>query len=145
MSSSGFATAREFVIKPSPRLLMLAAAAHVLAMVLPWLVLAWPYATGLGCVIVVSYGDLWRRQYSKRAIERVTQLPDGRWRLLQRDGKYFEGWLSPTSYVSPALVILNIRVGWRRRSLVILSDAMEGQSLRRLRVHLRMLTSSHSA
>jgi hypothetical protein len=69
----------------------------------------------------------------------VVRLPDGRWRLLRCDGRSLEGWLSPVSYVSSSVVILNIRYGWRRHSLVILPDAMDGQSLRRLRVHLRML------
>ncbi len=145
MSSGGFETAREFAIKPSPRLLMLAAAAHLVAIILPWLVLTWAWAVGLNLLLAASYASLYARQYAGRAVHRVQRLSDGRWRLLRRDGSVFEGVLAPTCYVSVGVVILNVRSGWRRRSVVILPDAMAAADRRRLRVHLRWSISGQPA
>lgn len=124
---------------------MLAAAAHLIAMILPWLVLTWPWAAGLDLLLATSWANLYTRQYSRRAVHRVQRLSDDRWRLLRRDGSVFEGVLAPTCYVSVGVVILNVRSGWRRRSVVILPDAMPAADRRRLRVHLRWSTSDQLA
>ncbi len=59
--------------------------------------------------------------------------------LLLRSGSHLPGRISPDSVVTPYLVILNVILGEQRRvrSLLILGDAMEADSFRRLRVALR--------
>ena len=62
----------------------------------------------------------------------------GGWQLTQADGRVIEPRLCPDSRVTPALILLNFRVGrWRRRSLLLLSDSADAGALRRLRVRLR--------
>jgi hypothetical protein len=60
--------------------------------------------------------------------------------LLLRSGSHVPGRISPDSLVTPYLVILNVILGEQRsrvRSVLILADAMEADSFRRLRVALR--------
>ncbi|MBO8085729.1 MAG: hypothetical protein J7D61_06800 [Marichromatium sp.] len=63
---------------------------------------------------------------------------DGGWRLWLRDGRELNARLSAASFVAPRLVVLHWRVGrLRRRSLVLFVDALDADTLRRLRVRLR--------
>ncbi len=65
--------------------------------------------------------------------------PDGTWFLTLGNGRELEGRLLGSTYVSPALVVLNFRCGsWRTRSLVLLPDNLEPDLLRRSRVRLRL-------
>ncbi|NKN33713.1 protein YgfX [Marichromatium bheemlicum] len=63
---------------------------------------------------------------------------DGGWRLWLRDGRELHARLSAASFVAPGLVVLHWRIGWlRRRALVLFADALDADTLRRLRVRLR--------
>lgn len=65
--------------------------------------------------------------------------PEGEWELSTRRGESFRGVRLSSSYVHPELVALSFRVGrWRRRSVILLPDALNAGDLRRLRVHLRL-------
>ncbi len=59
--------------------------------------------------------------------------------LLLRGGGHLPGRILPDSLVTPYFVILNVILGGQRRvrSVLILADAMEADSFRRLRVALR--------
>lgn len=85
--------------------------------------------------------------YAKRAIARLAWEADGRWRLHTAAGREFTARLLPGSYANAALVILNFALDdgrWRRRSVVLLPDAVDAATLRRLRVRLRMVRSEES-
>lgn len=61
------------------------------------------------------------------------------WTLRTAAGEEFTARLLPGSYVAASLVILNfaLKGRWRRRSVVILPDALDANSFRQLRVYLR--------
>ena len=66
------------------------------------------------------------------------ELLDGRWCLETGDGVRHPACLIG-GYAHPGIVVLNFRLesGWRR-SLALLPDAVDSESLRRLRVWLRI-------
>jgi toxin CptA len=65
--------------------------------------------------------------------------PDGTWTLTLGSGRRLEARLSPSTFVSPFLVVLNFRRGrWRRCALLLPADALDLDLLRRLRVRLRL-------
>lgn len=65
------------------------------------------------------------------------ELLDGRWRLETGDGIQHPAKLTG-GYAQPGIVVLNFRLegGWRR-SVALLPDAVNSETLRRLRVWLR--------
>ena len=62
----------------------------------------------------------------------------GMWQFERMDGRVHAIDVLPTTFVSPYLVVLNMRVVGQRRPIhtVILPDAVDGDALRRLRVWL---------
>ncbi|MCB1823132.1 MAG: hypothetical protein KDJ54_00475 [Candidatus Competibacteraceae bacterium] len=81
-----------------------------------------------------GYRHGWRR--GGGFIARV-ELLDGRWRLETGDGIQHPAKLTG-GYAQPSIVVLNFRLenGWRR-SVALLPDAVDAETLRRLRVWLR--------
>ena len=76
----------------------------------------------------------WRR--GGGFISRV-ELLDGRWRLETGDGIQHPAKLTG-GYAQPGIVVLNFRLeGVWRRSVALLPDAVDSETLRRLRVWLR--------
>lgn len=59
--------------------------------------------------------------------------------MVLRSGRHLPGRISPDSFVTPYLVILNVVLSEQRRgrSLLILPDTMGAESFRRLRVALK--------
>ncbi|MDG4555389.1 MAG: hypothetical protein P9E24_14270 [Candidatus Competibacter sp.] len=90
---------------------------------------------GIGLSLAwTGYRYGWRR--GGGFITRV-ELLDGRWRLETGDGVRHPAWFIG-GYAHPSLVILNFRLGnRRRRSLALLPDSVDPETLRRLRVWLR--------
>ena len=65
--------------------------------------------------------------------------PDGTWTLILVSGQQIEARLLPSTFVTPGLLILNLRYGHRRsRAMVLLPDTLDPDLLRRLRVRLRL-------
>ncbi|WP_041447129.1 protein YgfX [Thiocystis violascens] len=65
--------------------------------------------------------------------------PDGDWLLTLNSGAEIEASLSPATFVSLPLVVLNFRSGrLRRHALPLFADALDPEQLRRLRQRLRM-------
>ncbi len=90
---------------------------------------------GIGLSLAwTGYRYGWRR--GGGFITRV-ELLDGRWRLETGDGARYPARLTG-GYAQPGVVVLNFRVesSWRR-SLALLPDSADLESLRRLRVWLR--------
>ena len=68
------------------------------------------------------------------------ELLDGRWRIETGDGTSRHAWLTG-GYAHPGIVILNFRLETGgRRSLTLLPDAADAETLRWLRVWLRTRT-----
>lgn len=73
------------------------------------------------------------------SLREVEWQSDGRWSLTWASGRVSEGRLSSSSYVSPSLVILVFRCGRPLAcSLLLTSDCLAPDSLRRLRLRLRL-------
>ena len=75
-----------------------------------------------------------------RAVVEAVWEADGRWVLALAGGERTEARLQPDSFVSVPLVILNFSAGSRLRghSLVLPKDALDPESLRKLRVRLKL-------
>jgi len=94
-------------------------------------------------VIALSFFRNYRRHVLHRGVRaprRVVCQEDGRWRLQDHRGVMHEARLLPSSYLHPQLVILNFALDARprRRNLVLCPDSLDAQTLRQLRVRLRV-------
>ena len=79
------------------------------------------------------------------SIVSATWAPDGAWSLQLRSGAQIDARLSPATFVSLPLVVLNLRVGaWRRFALPLFDDALDPDTLRQLRARLRLEGASGS-
>lgn len=112
-------------------------------LLLPWLAIPWELAGCLGIGISVSFYLSLRGQAllsSPRAIVQVSWDGQGVWRLRQRNGIEWIGKLLPGYFSGPHLVLLNfiLRPWWRQANVVFLADNIEPETLRRLRVRLRV-------
>ena len=73
------------------------------------------------------------------AVREAMWETDGTWTLTLGSGRRLDAMLSPSTFVSPFLVVLNFRCGrWRRCALLLPADALDLDLLRRLRVRLRL-------
>lgn len=63
---------------------------------------------------------------------------EGNWTLLDRDGKTHRARLLRSTYLHVSLVILNFEVNRRNHSVILLPDAIDKDTLRRLRVRLNI-------
>jgi toxin CptA len=73
------------------------------------------------------------------SIVSATWAADGSWALRLRSGAEIDARLSAATFVSQYLVVLNLRCGrWRRFALPLFGDALDPDTLRRLRVRLRL-------
>ena len=129
-------------IEPHPSRLLLACGggAHVLASVAvlvsgvpPWIKASFVVGIALGLVrFVWRYGHRRGRGFIARL-----ELLDDAWRLETGDGMPHRARLT-SGYAHPGIVILNFRLeSGGRRSLALLPDAADSETLRRLRVWLR--------
>ena len=73
------------------------------------------------------------------AIVCVSLHPDCRCEFQVKDGERFEATLLGTSFVAPYLTVLNLKQVDRRlaRHVVIVPDAVDGETFRKLRVLLK--------
>ncbi|HMW40947.1 MAG TPA: hypothetical protein PKC88_01070 [Plasticicumulans sp.] len=132
----------EIAIGRSPRLLLLQAVLHALALLAIGVCrlpggLSW----GLAGVVLASFGRELDRY--RRPRWRALAADAGGWALVADDGS--RRALTPVSaYVHPWLVIVRYVTGsdgWWPRALLIAADAADTQALRRLRVRLRLYTA----
>lgn len=78
------------------------------------------------------------------SIESVHWGADGSWQVAFVSTPTVTATLATTTFVSPALVILDLRLGpWRRCTLPLFSDALDPALRRRLRQRLRVEAVVH--
>ena len=112
----------------------LAAGAAVLALPGAWRLPV--LAVGASLVYQLYVQVLRRAPWSIRS---VLWQPDGIWRITLVSGREREATLSPSTFVSVPLVVLNLRVRpMRYRALALFSDALDPDQHRRLRQRLRI-------
>lgn len=166
MSSAGFA--RSLSIEPgtsrlfAAAVLFLHAGAFALILALPvsiWVIAVLALAVTASCLFTLADPVLRLRPSSIAALE---WRGDGRWQARRRDGGEEALALLPDTYIHPWLVVLNFRRGgdgwsvrWRhftaapsvetgmnlvsiRRSMILLPDSVDPETLRRLRARLRL-------
>lgn len=125
----------------SPRLAAYVVLTHLLAATAtiglptaPWRLLLIPIGISLFYQVLVHV--LYRTPWSIRAL---TWQADGTWTIVLVSGARTEARLSPSTFVSVPLVVLNLHRGRRRHwSLPLFSDALDAEQLRRLRQRLRI-------
>lgn len=80
------------------------------------------------------------RHLGRGAVRRLQWQADGSWLLDDAYGYSHAARLLPSSYLHPRLVLLNFRLeeNGRRRYVLLLPDSLDSESLRRLRVRLRI-------
>ena len=128
-------------LRPSRCLLVVGGAVHVLAAIAV-LIAALPiglkvvFSLGLALSLAWFWACYGLRRW-RNYIARITWV-DGRWRLENGVGALLAAELID-GYSHPSVVILNFRLETkRRRSLTLLPDSTDPDSLRRLRVFLRI-------
>lgn len=100
-------------------------------------------------LILGIVGGLWILSHAVRrsssSVVRFVWQPEGECVLIDRRGRTFSGRIEPGAWVSPLLLVLQIRISaWRRRALVVAYDAVDPTSFRRLRMRLRISPPSSS-
>jgi toxin CptA len=125
-------------LRPSRQLSWLLGAAHAAAMGVSWAApLAWWLSLGLSLAVLASLGLSLRRALAPpRGLE---LRPDGSAALQDRRDRWTEVRILGSSFVSPALTVLNLAAAGTRlqRVVVIAPDALPADEFRRLRVWLR--------
>lgn len=115
-------------------LIHVAAGAAALALPGAWPLLVLVVAASLAYQLIVQV--LRRAPWSVRS---VLWQSGGTWRITLVSGQELEVNLSPSTFVSVPLIVLNLRQGrLRRRSLPLFSDALDPEQHRRLRQRLRI-------
>lgn len=126
----------------SRRLLLYLLIVHVSALVvLAMLPVHWAPRLLLGLLVAASLVYSVWAQVLHRAPWSIVEAvwSDTGWTLTTRGGRTDQARLSSSSYVGVGLVILNLRCGrLRRGSLVLVSDSVDADQLRRLRARLRI-------
>jgi toxin CptA len=128
--------------KISRRLLFLVLFLHGLALcVLFALSVHWTVKLALASIVAASVYLLYARYVErggKKAIKKLLLRSDNTWILSTGDCAHVQAVLGKDSYVHPFMMILNfICRDHRRRSIVLMGDALEPHLLRKLRVRLR--------
>lgn len=100
----------------------------------------WP-RLGLALLVVLSLGyRIWASVLGKApwSVREVVLSAQG-WRLALENGRSLSATLLPSTVITVWLVVLNFRVGWwRHYSLVLTTEVMTPDALRRLRARLRL-------
>jgi hypothetical protein len=91
----------------------------------------------LAAVATVAHG-VYRHHFGSERIVRAVWDELGQWRLWLANGTESDVQLLGDSFVTPEVMILNFSEGRRRFHLVVLHDALDPDTLRRLRVRLML-------
>lgn len=128
---------------PSAQLGWLLGAGHVGVVVLSWITpLGWWLSIGLSLAAVASLAVTLRYHALRSAPGALTALElrqDGSAAVQDQQGRWSDARVLGSSFVSPVLTILNVKVAGARlrRSVVVAPDTLPADDFRRLRVWLR--------
>lgn len=149
LSSAPAPSVLRLTLRVSRRLTALLLLAHGGALALTFtLPLSRPHILLLSAAISVSLvWSLSAAMLKRRAIVELIWDAMGEWTLRDASGSEIQARLLPGAYVHPQWVILNFvpagqRWHWRRRTVILLNDMLDADSLRRLRV--RLLAAPHT-
>lgn len=143
MSSTKYASPLTIDVRRSRQLLIVLLVAHggalvfIWALTIPlWLILV------IALVIAISLIYSLKRHYLRNTDNAIVQAvwdADDNWHLLFADHTTAVGRVLPDSYIHPWLVVLNFATQNpnRKYSLPLLSDSLDPDTHRRLRVRLR--------
>jgi hypothetical protein len=114
---------------------------HVCALiVLPWLTIPFSVSILLAGIIVASLYQAMKTHVLFRSEKSVTALiwdMSAGLKITDREGNVCEALIKEDFFVHPFLIILNLQlVEGGNRTLMLLPDSAEGESLRRLRLRL---------
>lgn len=141
MSSQRFAAPLRIKLRRSRLLTGFILTTHGGAVVL--LLISLPIWAGLllSTGVIASLVLTLNRHVLMRGPQAFTELnwdSEGNWTLIDLDGKTHRARLLGSTYVYVSLVILNFEVNRRNRSVILLPDAIDKETLRRLRVRLNI-------
>jgi len=143
VSSQRYAAPLRIALEPSPHLFVLYAFVLGGGLLSLWLAAPpWPLGLAtsllaLGLCIGVLRRHVWLS--APAAIRELVWEADGLWRLLRVDGSESEACLQGDSFVHPYLVVLNFRqLDGRRCSVLLTPQRVSAETLRRLRVRLKL-------
>lgn len=134
------------LIRPSPQAAVLVGTIHALAAVAVFAAL--PTVAALICILgltvsaIVQVGGLlqWRRS----SVRELALRPDGGAAWREGDGVWHVAQTVSGGVLAPWLLVIGLQgPGGRFRSLLVLPDALTGESLRALRVWLRWRPQRH--
>jgi hypothetical protein len=96
----------------------------------------------LACAVILSFTAAVRRAALLKTRDAIVALEwsdDGAVNFQTRDGAWHAARLLPTTFVTPALTVINLRTVDRRRArhVVLMPDSAGGEEYRRLRVRLQ--------
>ena len=92
----------------------------------------------LAIIVATAYAVMQHAWLVLPASCRMLELDaKGGLQLLRNDGTREEALLLPDSFVNARLTVLNVKIGRRRRSVLLTPDRTEAEAFRRLRVWLR--------
>lgn len=103
--------------------------------------LPWPWQLGLLPLIASLAYQLAVHvlRVAPWSIRRAHWHSDGSWHIEFADGAQAEARLLGSTFIGLRLVVLNLAIGrWRRLSLPLPADSLDGADLRRLRRRLRI-------
>jgi len=130
-------------LKPSGLLAVIVVTAHAVAAITfaPLDLPAWIMLAGAAGLTLSLVHTLWYRVMLRGAssVAEVELLGGDAVRVCLRNGAILDARVLETSYVTPALTVLNLRFAQqpRTRHVVLLRDSAEADTLRRARVLLR--------
>ena len=157
MSSQKYASPLRFKIVPSRLLVSIVSVMHLgaIALLIPaslpfWTIIVSCLTITIGLLISWSRAGWITGRFSFSAIwpkfsEAVWDELD-QWQLYDEHQQVHPAILLPSTYVTARLVVINLRMEnktWycRHRAIVLLSDNIDGESFRRLRIRLRWYSS----
>jgi toxin CptA len=142
MSSAGFNTSLDLILRPSVRAVIVLSVLHVAGIALA--VLSGP-PKWAGLLMALLFLASWFRLrrhpvfgYGPKALKHlIRHAEDGRWTVESRSGGREDAELLGSSVVQSWIIVLNFRLkDGARRSRAVLGDELDADSLRRLRARL---------
>lgn len=130
--------------RPSAWLAWILAGFHALVAIV--VLIAVPFKPAAAALVLLTTLSWFRshrlhiRHEGRRAVRRLVWQADGSWLLEDTGRQMHAAQLLPSSYLHPRLVLLNFRLedSGRRRNVLLLTDSLDPECLRRLRVRLRV-------